>query len=142
MDKNTMKLEAIKRMTKLNLMEEVIQAFVGGGENSLYYSERQNKQFPAVLYWVDNEPKYQKIIKDFEEKYEGLVYHAILTHTSFGDLLDLLYVSKHEEEWEMDNEDLDGGYVMVYSNNLDDDMCTEFGSIAIRPVMGGLERIG
>ena len=139
------KKEAINRMKKLGLMKDVIKAFEKGGENSLYYSERINKLMPAVLYWVDNKDDYVKRIKEFENKYKALVYHAILTHTEYGDLLDLLYVSNDEEEWEQDNEDITDGYVFIYSMNIvspewNDN--SEFGTIAVKPRMGGLERVG
>ena len=139
------KKEALNRMKKLGLMKEVIKAFEKGGDNSLYYSERINKMMPAVMYWVDNKPKYMEIVKEFEKKYNALVYHAILTHFEFGDLLDLLYVSNDRDEWEMDNEDIVDGYVIVNSVNVDvndSKLDEEIGTIAVRPVMGGLERIG
>lgn len=136
------KNEAIKRMKKLGLMKEVIDAFKKGGENSLYYSERINKMMPAVLYWVDNEEMYVKAVKEFEEKYDALVYHCILTHTAdWGDLLDMLYVSNNEEEWKYDNEGLNDGYVYVNSVNISEEMYSEIGAITVRPIMGGLERI-
>ncbi len=136
------KNEAIKRMKKLGLMKEVIDAFKKGGENSLYYSERINKMMPAVLYWVDNKEMYAKAVKEFEEKYDALVYHCILTHTTdWGDLFDMLYVSKNESEWSYDNEGLKDGFVYVNSVNISDGMYSEIGTIKVRPVMGGLERI-
>lgn len=136
------KNEALKRMKNLGLMKEVIDAFKKGGENSLYYSERINKMMPAVLYWVDNEEMYVKAVKEFEEKYDALVYHCILTHTTdFGDLFDMLYVSKHESEWEYDNEGIKEGFVYVNSVNISEGMYSEIGAIKVRPVMGGLERI-
>lgn len=141
MNMNEMKDEAIKRMKKLKLMKEVIKAYKEGGDNSLYYSERINKMMPAVLYWVDNKDEYVKAVKDFENKYGGLVYHCILTHTLLGDLLDMLYVCKEKNEWQQDNIDLMDNYVFAYSYNLDENE-GEFGTIAVRPVMGGLERIG
>ena len=126
------KKEAIKRMKELGLMKEVIDAFKKGGENSLYYSERVNKNMPAVLYWVDNEPMYVKAIKEFEKKYDA---HVDWRST----LIDVL--SKHEDEWKYDNEGLNDGYVYVNSVNISEGMYSEIGAITVRPVMGGLERI-
>lgn len=135
------KKEALKRMKNLGLMKDVIDAFKN--DNVIHYSERINKQFPAVLYWVTNEPRYVDAIKKFEEKYDALVYHCILTHTAdWGDLFDMLYVSKHKEEWDMDNEGIKDGYVFVNSVNISEGMFSELSSIKVRPVMGGLERIG
>ena len=44
------------------------------------------------------------------KKSGGIVYAAILSNMVFGRCLALLYVSAEEEEWELDREDLDGGF--------------------------------
>jgi hypothetical protein len=58
-----------------------------------------------------------------------------------GEMLSLLYVSKDREEWESDRDDLQYGYAYAYVINLDDDWCSEFGTIGIKPQFGGLARI-
>lgn len=42
----------------------------------------------------------------------------------------------------MDREDIKDGYVFIYCKNLDDDICSEFGSICYKSVNGGLVRVG
>lgn len=131
------KQQAVLRMRELKLSTNVIKDFTDN--NTIYYSERQNAIFDGVLYWVSNDPSYVKIIKDFETKHNALVYHAQLVHTQFGDLLSLLYVSKHEEEWKEDLEIIEEGYVIAYVYNLDY-IEGEFGYIGVAPKNGGISR--
>lgn len=134
--------EAIKRMIKLKLIDNAIEEFRKDG--IIEYSEPvyiSGYKFGA-LYWVHNEPEWLAKVKEFEEKNNSLVYHVIHSHTQFGELLNLLYVSDDEEEWEMDNEDIEDGYAVAYVINLDAPDCSEFGSIAIRESGGGLLRVG
>ena len=123
--------EAIKRMKMLKLHKNVINEFK---EGQLNMSENG-----GILYWVDD--TYLPKIREIEKKYNLVVYHVIHDFTYFGDILTLLYVSKDEEEWEMDRQDLIDGYPCAYVINLDDDYCSEFGSVEIVPQIGGLKRI-
>ena len=129
--------EALKRMAILKLLPNVIEDFKNG---VVYYSERQNALFDGVLYWVSNNEEYEKILADFEKKHEALVYHAQLLHTSFGDMLTLLYVSKDPNEWQQDQEDLKDGVLFAYVANLDGGDYSEFGSVGIVPKNGGVSR--
>ena len=133
------KTEALERLKLLKLMPDVKKAFKTN--ETVYYSERLNAQFPAVLYWLSNKPEYMKLKEDFEKKYDCMVYHAILTHFEFGWCLDWLYVSNDDTNWESDKDDIADRYVFVYSNNLDDPNCDDFGTIAVSPAMGGLKRV-
>lgn len=132
------KEEAIKRMKLLQIMPQVREDFKSN--DTIYYSERQNSFFNATLYWLRNHPEYVKLAKELEEENGALVYHAQLTHTELGDMLSLLYVSKNEEEWEMDKDDIVNGQAFVRVVNLDDDLLSDFGTIGIKPSMGGVLR--
>lgn len=132
------KEEAIKRMKTLGLMSNVIKDFEKN--NKVYYSERQNAFFNAILYWIDNEPEFIKTVKQFEKKHNALVYHCQLTHLECGDVLSLLYVSTNENEWQQDKEQLTQGIAYAYVKNLKSDYDSEFGSIGVRPSMGGVLR--
>lgn len=131
------KAEAIARMQMLGLMGNVRNAFRYG---RLFYSERQNSYFNAVLYNFDSKPDWEKLIHKIEGKTGIVVYHAQLTHTTFGDMLSLLYVSKHESEWVLDRKALAQAETCAYVVNLDDDDCSEFGWIGVKPSMGGVTR--
>ena len=138
MSKEKQKQEALKRMKILKLMPEVIKDFKDN--DRIYYSERQNKFFNAVLYWLDNNQEYVEIVKEFEQKHNVVVYHCQLTHLEFGDCLSLLYVSEDENEWPMEKEELAQGYAYCYVRNLDCEYDSDWGSIGIKPSMGGVVR--
>ena len=141
--KQLQKKEALERLKilqdKFQLMETVTREFEK--EDTIYYSEYINKQYPAILYWVSNKEKYENAIKEFEEKHNALVYYSILTHTSFGTILTLLYVTEEQEVWHEDKEQLQEGLPLAYCINLDDDNCSEFGGIQIGGAMGGIVRL-
>lgn len=136
--KEQQKIEALARMKMLKIMGNVCNAF--RVSNRVFYSERQNQVFDGILYWLDNEDKYIKIKNDFEKETGALVYHAQLTHTSFGDLLALLYVSNRPSEWNEDKNMLKQGEVLAYVHNLIDEHLSEIGLIGVAPRNGGITR--
>lgn len=125
------KEEAIARMKQLKLHTNVITEFEK--ENILNLSENG-----GFLYWLTDEQK--SFVKEFEENHNALVYHVIHDYTEFGELLTFLYISDYEEDWNIDREDLTGGYACAYVKNLDDEMCSEFGGIYFKTQFGGLVR--
>lgn len=138
MEKEKQKQEALKRMKALKLMKEVIDDFKKN--DRIYYSERQNAMFNAVLYWVDNEDNFVELVKRFEEEHNALVYHCQLTHLGYGDCLSLLFVSDCEEDWELEDRQLTNGDVVAWVENLDDSYSSEMGYIGVKPSMGGITR--
>ena len=132
MTKQEQKQEAIERMKMLKLYPNVIKEFEK--ENIVNLSENG-----GILYWLDKEKK--KMVDDFEIEHDALVYHIIHSFTEIGELYSLFYVSKHKNEWETDREDLKDGYAFVYTKNVNDDWCSEFGSICIKSQLGGLVRV-
>ena len=135
--KDKQRQEGLERLRMLGVMGKVRQDFAHG---KLYYSERQNAFFNAVLYWVDNNPTWLDKIKQFEDKNKVMVYHAQLTHFEFGDCLSLFYVGKDEEEWENERDDLRKGISFVKCIDPNSDF-SEYGYIGIKPSMGGIARI-
>ena len=128
--KEEMLAEAIKRMRALKLHRNTISDLKNGTVNI-------SKQMGA-LYWADEEE--QKIIAEFEKEHNALVYHAIYTPTEFGRCFSMLFVSQYTEEWEMDNKDIEEGYPIAMVINLDDEWCSDMGSIGVTPMFGGLIR--
>lgn len=131
MDKMKQKQEAMERMKQLRLYPNIIKEFAK--EDIVNLSEHG-----GMLYWLNADQK--KIVREFEEKYNAVVYHVIHNNTEFGELYSLLYVSEYEKEWEDDKSDLTDGCPIAYVKNIDDDICSEFGSIGIRMQFGGLVR--
>lgn len=123
--------EAIKRMEMLHLSRSCINAFKQG---KVWESEGI-----GALYEVNEQE--QKIIDDFEKKHKAKVYHVIHNMTAFGEMYSLLFVSKFVEEWEMDRQDILENIVFAYVHNKTDEWCSEFGSIMIKPSIGGLIRV-
>lgn len=136
--KEQQKQEALERMHMLKIMGNVRNAF--RQSERVFYSERQNKFFDGILYWLDNKEEYIKIKNDFENEYGALVYHAQLTHTAFGNLLSFLYVSKHEDEWNDDKSMLKHGTTYAYVYNLSNPDMSEIGAIGVAPCNGGITR--
>lgn len=131
MTKQQKKQEAIARMKMLKLHSNPIREFME--EDIINLSEHG-----GMLYWLNN--KQTEYVKNFEEKYNSVVYHVIHSYTEFGELLAFLYVSDDEDEWEYDRANLKDGYACAYVENLDDGFCSEFGSIGIKSQLGGLVR--
>ena len=86
--------------------------------------------------------EFVKAIKEIEEKRNIFVYTTILSHTGFGDLLTMLYVSADKENWDYERSQLkNDGIVDSYVCNLSCDDDSEFGMVQITGVNGGLVRI-
>lgn len=124
--------ECLARMEQLKLSRQCYNAFK---HNKVWRSETRF----GSLY--ETNEKEQAIIDEFEKEYVGYkVYHLIHNNTEFGELYSLLYVSTEKEEWENDRDDINNGVVFAYVKNVDDDWCSEFGSIGIACLNGGLVR--
>ena len=129
------KQEAINRMKALKLFGPCIKAF----------KDRDEVQFSEVtgaLYEFSDNKELTSEVRKFERENNALVYHVIHSMTSFGELYSFLYVSDHIDEWEMDHEDLKDNYVLSYVWNKDVPEYSEFGTIVVQQVIGGLVRIG
>ena len=74
---------------------------------------------------IEYDARYIQVVKEFEERTHGLVYHAIET----GNSLALLYVSKNSANWSM--EGLQDGYIWAHVHNFDCPECSEDGDIFI-----------
>lgn len=130
--KEKQKQEALERMKMLHISENVVKEFDLYGKLNL-------SENGGYLYWLDEAE--EKMVKDFEEDQNCLVYHVIKSYTNLGLMYSLLYVSQWEEEWESDKEDIKEGMALVYVKNETMPECSEFGSIGIKPSIGGLIRI-
>ena len=127
-----LKEEAVKRMELLKMSRQCINAFKRG--------EIWESEGIGALYECDNTEK--DIIKEFEEENaDCLVYHMIHNRFDFGECYTMLYVSSDENEWEQDRIDIMQGYPLAYVKNIDDEYCSEFGCVGIKPNIGGLVRV-
>ena len=127
------KAEAINRMKMLDLYTDYIKAFKDNGE--IFMSE-----MTGGVYEFEANTELCNKVKEFEAEHNALVYHVIHTLTQFGELYNFLYVSDYDEEWEMDNADIADGYALAYVWNKDDEWCSEFGTIGVKGLFGGIVR--
>lgn len=115
-------------------------------KSELYYSERcpMGKITMGALYYFNDmggaKDEWLELVKQFEEKHNATVYHITHEITSFGELLDLFYVSDNQEEWIYDRADLRDFETLAYVINLDAPDCSEFGVINYRVYGGGVVR--
>ena len=130
--------EALKRMELLKLNKSVIRDFKE--KDKIYYSERQNALFDGILYWLDNNNEWVEMVKKFESSRNALVYHAQFTRTVYGDCLSLLFVSKFEDEWGLEHQDILDERAVAYVINLDDPDLSEMGYIGLVSKNGGVSR--
>jgi hypothetical protein len=138
--KEEIKNECLRRMKALKLHDEGKHTVVGSFREN---GEVWKSEFEGILYWLDEEEK--ELVKQFEEEHENYkVYHCIKSYTQFGEMLALLYVNGKEEYFEEDkqmfDEDLQEGYLFAYVCNMEDEFCSEFGSIGIKSINGGIKR--
>ncbi len=134
MNQEIKKQEAIKRMKSLNIIDDCIKAFETN--NEVWMSENN-----GILFELNDNPKIQSAITKLEQEYNILVYHCIKTCTEFGVLITMFYVSDQQEEWLLDWEDMEYNYACCYVLNMDDDTCSEFGTIEYEKINGGLKRL-
>lgn len=140
--KELQKQEAIKRLeilqTMYNIHSNVLKEFKQG--ETIYYSEKVNKAFDGILYWLRNEQEYLDAVKKVESKFNVFVYHCLLTHTINGDWLSMLYISDEPNDWEYEKSKLMIGLPKAYVYD-SSEFGSEFGYIEIAGVNGGLTRV-
>lgn len=136
--KEEQKEVALRCMKNFKLMDQICNEFEK--EGTLYYSERMNQVFDGILYWISNKPEWAQKIKELEEEYDILVYHCYYYRASYGEILDCLYVSGNEEDWEETVEDTKDGYANIFAINLTIPEYSEFGSSIYCPKNGGISK--
>ena len=126
------KVEAINRMRCMGIFHDAIKQFER--KSIVMVSE------PPLggLYWLNDEEK--KMVHDFEKEYNALVYLVIRSFTNIGKMDNIFYVSDHQDEWEMDRDDIAENLACVYVVNHDMPDCSEFGTVAWRGAGGGILR--
>lgn len=130
----------LRMLVEAGMLQSVLADF--REEGRLYVSERAVYfgEAVGVLYWADQYPEVMRAVERAEQELGCVVYHVTRERTWVGELLDLFCVSEHEEEWEMDREELSQGCSLAYVVNLDDETCSEFGGIGFRAAAGGIVR--
>ena len=113
--------EAVSRMNLMGLREDAIRKFEQNGTVHLSAED-------GTLGELTKDDL--RMIKQFENEYNAVVYLVVRTLFGIAVLDSLLYVSRYDEEWEDEIENLKDGYVMTYTVNYLNPDCSEFGDIA------------
>ena len=122
--------EIIKRLKKLHIHQNVIDELKN---NQLNRSEGTL----GSLYWLTKDE--QEMVDTFERDNENTkVYHLIKTNSKYlGTVYDLLFISKDEESWDIEEENLEDNLVLSHTiSNF-----PEKGYIKVKSVNGGLVRL-
>jgi len=150
MDCKELKAEAVYRLKNyfnLSCLDDFKPISRFEKDGTIFFQERQS-QFADGLLWECNgytcNGVVDKAIVNFQKKFPTqFVYYALLNYTEFGTCVSIFYVSDNKDEWEMDREDLKAGMPFVYVYNVDDENCSEFGSIQVKKAfIGGIKRVG
>ena len=129
------KEKAIELMKKLDIYKPYIKGFKN--EDTVCYFENYGG------YWAYQEPGLIEKVKEFEEEHNCLVYAITHEYTAIGEMYSFLIITDYEEEWSTLLEKYGNQYYgFAYVWNVDDDICSEFGTIALSSFGGGIRRIG
>lgn len=104
--KKMMKAEAIKRMERMEMPEDVIKDFSRDGK------VRMSEANGVTFFLYEN---LKKVVEEWEKETGSLVYHAIHSTTQIGEFLTVMYVSSYDKEWWMYWEDLDNDVQDTYT---------------------------
>lgn len=136
MTKEARKQQGIEFLKEMKVMDGFIENF----EKDDYVTMFER----CIGYWVYQYPEIEKKMREIEEKYKCTVYAITHEYSEFGELYDFLIVTNYKCEWKDLIEPLTNITYRAYAYvwNKDDDSCSEFGSIAVRTMFGGLNRVG
>lgn len=122
MRKEDMRAEALQRMISMRMLPEIIRNFSSG--------KLMKTDLNGTLQPITQEE--QKVISDWEEKTDCMVYYVIEEIFHEFHLLHLLHVSWKKENWEIDKKEIANREIMVCIQNLDDQKLSTYGYIPIQ----------
>lgn len=128
------KERALLYMKELGLFTPCIKAFDK-------HDEVQVSEPWGGLYEIYDNEELVSAIKEFEERYNSLVYHVIHANVYGMEMYSFLCISDYEEDWYFDIPNIHDGLVFTYTWNKDVPMFSEYGSIGYRTMFGGLVRV-
>ena len=135
MNKQARKEQAIKYLQQLDIYKPYIDGFEKDDQVCVF------ERFAG--FWVYQYPEIESKMKAIEKEYGGTVYAITHELTQFGECYSFLFVSKYKHEWKTllrSNKNKHQAFAYVW--NKADDWCSEFGTVVIKSVGGGITRIG
>ena len=125
MDNKIYRVEAAKRMAAHGLSAEVIHNYLCG---EVMCSE--NGQLRKCS------EKETEMIKAYENESGCFVYHLIHAFANIGETYEFLRVSNYIEDWDIENQELGQGIILVHSVNVTHPKWSESGWIQVIKVEG------
>lgn len=94
---------------------------------------------------IDPDSELYAKIKELEQKHNGKIY--AVTHDYLpivGEMYSFLYVSPYQEDWDRILRPMGRRRFMVYAyvQNVEIDICSEFGYVLLESAFGELRRVG
>lgn len=100
--------------------------------NEVYISENY-----GCLYSLNDEE--EQLVKNVEADGDRIVFHVLHYNTRYGEIYAMLYVYKDKSEWDSCRENLKfSGKSYCYAYNKNNPMFSEYGSIGVIQINGGL----
>ena len=120
--------EAVKRMKKMDIIDDAIRQFKAGDVNVSW-------GWLGALFWADDELKAK--IQEVEKQFNSVVYLVLHNNTEMGEMFAMLMVTSYKDEWELDHEDLEHNIAFAYVWNKTYDEMSEAGSVGFKKVPSG-----
>ena len=134
MTREERKTQALAYLKELNMYSPYINGFMK--QDKVCYFERFGG------YWVDQQPEVYAKMKDLEARFNATVYAITHEYTEFGECYSFLMVTNYPEEWDDLLFKEDGTfYVFAYVWNKDVEYFSEFGTIGVKSLGGGITRV-
>lgn len=128
--KEAMKAEAIKRMKRLGISNEVITIF-----------ESENKLFCSYyVAQVDVPSEIISELQNWEKESGNIIYHVVYSKLFGYEIYNALIVSKYIEDWDYETIMIDKGRTMAYTINVSKPDYSELGTIILENHHGVLQR--
>ena len=128
------KIKAIELLNKLDIYKPYIKGFEE--ENKVCFFERFGG------FWVDQELEVFKKMQEIEKEYNCTVYAITHEFTDFGECYSFLIVTNYKSEWKtLVTSDGKTHYAYAYVWNVDDEWCSEFGTVGVKSFGGGITRV-
>ena len=127
------KIKAIELMKQLDIYKPYIEGFEQ--KNRVCFFENYGG------FWAIQEPDVQNKMINLQYEYDITIYAITHEYCEFGECYSFLYVNGYKEEWDYTlisegNEH----YAFAYVWNKTDDSCSEFGTVAVKSLGGGIRR--
>ena len=134
--KDMQQAHACDLMERMGVSKRTMYAFRATGHYAYYVSG-------SLVGQGMHSAELRAKVREFEARTGNLVYAATYDILSFGRTLNLLFVSKYEEDWEQDIYG-SGTEHRIYAHciNLDHEELSESGGIIVKTENGMLRRIG